>query len=459
MTRIRLELRFRLPFRFIVVLYATAVSAFIACARPASAPDLRGPDDVTELTSDQRAHIRALVGTAAESPQDFTAQKIAGFALMHLTLSGALHLQRHAELHLERAYELRQDDAELNRTLGRFYNMRAVDHDFSKSAWQQRVYASLLGEQSPRRMSDAHFIAYSFFSLAELIRLADQHKLLRAFSRLRQLERDLEDRVHANPDDVELRALAGNFALFFAGEVPVGRRRRIDRGIRHFEFVRRHWDRMGASAKDPQHCPNTYENFMFELAEAHLARDHEAQARQIYQELARVRSPRTRAKELIAAVSEHRLAYLGSYRGDLRLMPPWPSDVGNCVVCHSYTGEIPEHSLRVHSPLHLDRLPTAAVPKPADTARLVAAKIVTIATDYPATAAPLLALIRLRCASCHFPGGRAAGTIDLSRYKSVMHQADAISETVADGTMPPTTPLSTDERRTLSEWLTHLGDR
>ena len=84
---------------------------------------------------------------------------------------------------------------------------------------------------------------------------------------------------------------------------------------------------------------------MFELAEGHTALRELDQAREIYEELATPRPPDNPARSQVAAVSRERLRDLEAYAGDLRLMPPWPSDVANCVVCHASDAPVSEASL------------------------------------------------------------------------------------------------------------------
>ncbi len=65
----------------------------------------------------------------------------------------------------------------------------------------------------------------------------------------------------------------------------------------------------------------------------------------IYEELSSVSEPSTRAKEQIADVSAERARRVDRYVGDMDLMPPWPSDEANCVVCHSWTQDVSRASL------------------------------------------------------------------------------------------------------------------
>ena len=324
------------------------------------------------LHDEQRLRLHSLLARAQAHPDRFAAHKAAGLYTMWLTLSGHLSFLETAEHHLERAFELHPHDTELNRSLGRFYNLRSVAGDYSKAKWQVQVYRALLGDADPQTLKRREFVAWSFFQMGRALDLRQQQRLLGALAVVRRLERALDVRVRSDPDDVEVKALAGNFALFFAGNLPTGKKRRVRRAIALFEYVHNHWDEMPAHAKDPYHCPNTYENFMFELAEAHLALGNVERAGVLYDELVQraddpqkpgVGAPQaaTRAQVTIAAVSQQRLSNLGRYSGDLRLMPPWPSDVGNCVVCHSWSADVPLTSL------HTDTIPT--IPAPVDLPR------------------------------------------------------------------------------------------
>lgn len=419
-----------------------------ACHDPAANKrSFQHPPTYAELTPAQAAEVQALQARADAAPADYLAQKEAGLRMMDYALSGVLPLQPRAERYLERAFALRSNDPELTRTLGRFYNMRAVEHDFSKAPMQQRVYGALLGDQDPAQMSVSSFVSYSFLQLARIIEPADDRHMLVAFRRLRALERALERRTAAEPDDVELHALAGNFALFFAGYVPVGQRKRLRRGVEHFEHVKAHWGQMRPGARDELRCPNTYENFVFELGEAHLALGNEARARAIYEELVSVREPATRGKELIAAASEHRLAHLPEYAGRTELMPPWPSDVGNCIVCHAYTSDLPVNTFYVAPGLQVDLRARESH-----------------AVDRPVLERPLDGgaqeasddLLSRRCGACHGEGGRAQHVLDLADASVVASARPQLLEVIEAGTMPPDRTLTDDERRALLE---HVRER
>jgi hypothetical protein len=250
-----------------------------------------------------------------------------------------------AEAHLERAFELDPNDNTVTRSLGRFYNMRTVAGDYSKAEIQVKVYHALLGDTPPLEMSHRGFVAWTFFQMGRALTAYNQGKLVRALRTVRVLEKTLSKRVKKDPTNVELRALAGNFAFFFAGNLPTRKRTRVRTGVEHFSYARANWERMRKGARDPVHCPNTYENFMFELAEGHLILKQLDEARSIYEELAQPHDPLTPARVQVATVSQERLDNLAAYAGDMALMPPWPSDEANCVVCHAGRAEVSERTL------------------------------------------------------------------------------------------------------------------
>jgi hypothetical protein len=346
--------------------FGLIVALVLACrrepARPAPQPHELRRD--LELTDEQSTWLRELAARANANPRDFAARKASGLAHMRFCLSGVLSLQERAELDLEAAFLLDPTDRDVTRSLGRFYNMRAVAGDTSKAERQVEVYRAHLGDTPVDAMSSSQFVAWSFSQLGEILTRRNRGKLLDALRTIEALEEKLAARVAAHPDDIEMRALAGNFAFFFAGNLPFGKKHRVEQAVAHFEVLRARWDELRVGARDENECPNTRENFMFELAEGYLALDRADAAAPIFEELAAIRPPVTRAKEEIAHVATERLGALAHYAGSMELMPPWPSDVGNCVVCHAYTSDVPLTSLHVRTPIRLDDVPSAARPKP-----------------------------------------------------------------------------------------------
>ena len=435
--------------------------ALLACnGKPKGHPSLdQGPQAHTrrdlELSDEQARALAELAARADANPNDFASRKASGLAHMNFTLAGVLRLQARAELDLEAAFALDPGDALLNRSLGRFYNMRAVEGDWSKAEMQVRVYHALLGDRDPAAMSDSDFVAYSFFQLGRILAKKNRGKNLDALATVTDLEAQLAARVAKSPDDVELHALAGNFAFFFAGNIPLARERRVREAVDYFTVVRARWDELRPGAKDPEHCPNTRENFMFELAEGHMVLGEGDEARVIYAELAAIQGPRTRAKELIAHVASERLRNFDSYLGDMRLMPPWPSDVGNCVVCHAWNAEVSLDSLWSLEPIRAEDVPSKAQHKPIG-AWLIGGEssVGASATIEARERLPdaLAGLIERACVPCHFAGGEAVDALDLSRAASVIDAAQWIDARVGGGEMPPDQGLSAAERAVVRDW-------
>ena len=449
-------------------------------AKPIGHPSRNvGPEQHTrrdlELTAEQQTYLDELARAADEAPEDFEALRRSGLAHMNFALSGVLSLQDRAERDLEAAFALDPSDRVLARSLGRFYNMRAVDGDYSKADMQVRVYAALLGAEpddpdtipDPLTMGDEDFVAYSFFMLGRILTDKNRGNNLQALAKVKTLERQLAARVAAQPEVIEFRALAGNFAFFFAGNIPVERERRVREAVAYFEVLRARWDELRPGARHPSHCPNTRENFMFELAEGLLVLERGSEAEAIYRELSTLRAPRTRAKERIAQVAEDRLAHLAEYSGDMRLMPPWPSDVGNCVVCHAWSSEVGLESLYTLAPL--EALPSQAETKPIGTTLNVDEDWTPTGTDPKAKPEPgptiaererlpaeLASLVEARCAPCHFAGGEVVDMLDLSTAAVVERRAKAIRKRVVDdGDMPPD-GLGADERVLVQSWFESL---
>jgi hypothetical protein len=424
--------------------------AIIACqGKPGGHPSraLDGPQAHTrrdlDLSAEQEAYLAELAAAADARPDDFAARRASGLAHMQFTLAGVLRLRDRAERDLEAAFALDSSDAELNRSLGRFYNLRAVAGDFSKADMQVKVYAALLGEREPTSMDDSAFVAYSFFMLGQILADKNRGNNLKALRKVGELEDQLAERVRRQPDNVEFRALAGNFAFFFAGNIPLERERRVGEAVAYFELVRERWDELRPGAKHPTHCPNTRENFMFELAEGLMVLERGSDARPIYEELTQITTPRTRAKELIAHVASERLRNFDDYLGEMRLMPPWPSDVGNCVVCHAWSSDVGFESLYAVESISLEDVPSQAQLRPITPADEIAEAV-------PENVAEL---IERECGPCHFAGGEAVDLLDLSDAATIQRQASSIVMRVDAGEMPPNGGLDEQQRALLRAWV------
>lgn len=407
-----------------------------------------------ELSAEQEAHLAELAAAADRNPDDFEARKASGLAHMSFTLAGVLRLRDRAEQDLEAAFALDPTDVLVNRSLGRFYNLRAVAGDYSKAQMQVKVYAALLGDEPVASMSDSEFVAYSFFMLGRVLTAKNRGNKLEALGLVTDLEAQLAERVRQHPDTIEYRALAGNFAFFFAGNIPLERQRRVREAVAHFEVLRARWDQLRPGARDPLHCPNTRENFMFELAEGYLVLERPAEARAIYQELAQISEPRTRAKELIAHVANERLRNLDAYVGDMKLMPPWPSDVGNCVVCHSWSSEVPLESLYSIEPIRLEDVPSQAQERPLGP--VIAPQGAATIAGRERLPEAVASVLENECGPCHFAGGELANLLELSQAEVVLRHAALIGERVDAGEMPPEGGLAEQQRALLRAWIDGL---
>jgi tetratricopeptide (TPR) repeat protein len=447
------------------------VLGLLACAlacqsKPRGHPmrSAEGPQKHTrrdlELSAEQEAYLAKLAAEADQNPEDFEALERSGLAHMNFTLAGVLHLRDRAEQDLEAAFALDPSDELLTRSLGRFYNLRAVAGDYSKADMQVKVYAALLGDEDPMAMTDSKFVAYSFFMLGQILADKNRGRNFQALSKVGELEEQLAERIRRQPDNIEFHALAGNFAFFFAGNIPLSRERRVREAVAYFEVLRARWSELRPGARDPMHCPNTRENFMFELAEGYMVLEQPEQARPIYEELAQIHEPRTRGKELIAHVSQERLRNLDRYVGEMRLMPPWPSDVSNCVVCHAWSSEVGLASLYSVEDIHLEDVPSKAQLKPiVGLLNMPGAdgpgETVEIA-DRERLPAELAELIEGQCAPCHFEGGQVVDMLDLSRAAEIEAHAEVIAERVEAGEMPPEGGLDEGQRAIVRDWAAGL---
>lgn len=406
-----------------------------------SGTDQRAPDPSLRrdlaLTPAQAEYLAKLAANADAHPDDAQARKASGLAHMRFALSGVLSLRERAELDLEAALRLDRDDRELARALGRFYNMRAVERDGSKAAAQIEAYRAYLGEVAVGEMRSEQFVAYAFSQLGHILELRNRGRLLAAYGVVKQLEDQLRERTTRAPDDIELLAVAGNFSFFFAGNIPSGKKQRVRDAVNYFTQLRARWSQLREGARDPEQCPNTYENFMFELAEGHVTLGELDRARPIYEELTQLREPITRPKQQIAFVAAERLRNLDYYDGKLELMPPWPSDLGNCVVCHAYTSEVPLTTLYSREPLTLDDMPRVESKPIPSTARV---------PD------EVRAILGEHCSRCHGDDGAAESFANFDSDAAALLHSAAIGRRVAAGEMPPDQPLPPGIGEVLTRW-------
>lgn len=404
--------------------------------RPVSQPMASAPSEPAKATS----YLDGLAAEADRAPRDRRRRKASGLAHLRAALAtGEPAWQDRAELDLEAVLELDPTDEQVARALGRFYNLRAVQGDGSRAEAQARAYALILGDAPNVDSLDRfQFSAWCFAQMGRILHEKLEGRLFAALAHVRAVEQALSDRVARDPLDGEARILRGNFAVFFAGHVPMGKRERVETAVDALLWVREHWADVPIGNRDPGECPNTYENLMFELAEGLMVIKRVDEAATIYSELAAVPARSTMPQRQIAAVAEERLAHLDDYAGDMSLMPPWPSDGANCSVCHAYDHDVAWTSLYTRSTPKLDMRAGGAPQK---------APNIVIDSD-------VRAVIDARCVSCHQPGREGGRWLDLTLDEEIKARWAAMAEHVKDGTMPPEHSLSADEVAILNRWKT-----
>ena len=135
-------------------------------------------------------------------------------------------------------------------------------------------------------------------------------------------------------------------------------------------------------------------------------------------------------------------------------MPPWPSDVGNCVVCHAWSSEVGLDSLVTVEPIRLEDVPSQAQMKPLRSEDNGSPPNITGREQLPEGVA---ALFESECGPCHFAGGEVADVLDFSNVETIQRRATNVLERVEAGEMPPDGGLSDDQRAVLRTWAADLG--
>lgn len=325
----------------------------IGCVGQLDPPPPRTADQFTQgrtlVDLDALARARAQADAA---PDDVDAQWRAGISHARATLQGHVELRDHAERYLERAWQLdpKAERVPAAQVLARFLNMRSSVLDLDKLELQIALYESLIDpterERGPERMDAEQFHFASFVAAAEALRTYARGRSVAALRRLTALERTMEIRAQAHPDDIDSCAMAGNFELTFAGVVPVGVERRLARGVSYLETQQDHWAQLSPRARSTAIAPNVRSVFALFLAEGLLARGEIDEAERRYRELVSLADvPDTAPRRQIVALAQHRLEHLPDYAGARELLPPWPSGVTGCVACHSHEAALPTDDL------------------------------------------------------------------------------------------------------------------
>ena len=314
----------------------------LGCAASVEVPphlDLDEPAALPRIDPVDPGELARLAAAADATPGDEPAQFRAGIEHAHAVMVGHLSYRDTAERYLQRAHALAPGESPATLILARFLNLRASVLDLSKIELQADLY-----RVAAAREPDA-FTMRAFLQSAELLEAYGDGRVLAAFRQLKQLERDLEDRARTAQDDVDTHAMAGNFALTWAGVIGVGSRRRLDDGTAYLEVQQARWDELSPGARDVGIAPGVQSVFTLALAEGHLAAARTDEARAVYKRLLELDVPHTRARAQIEAVARHRLDHLDAYAGDRDLLPPWPHGPSGCIACHARTTELPATGL------------------------------------------------------------------------------------------------------------------
>lgn len=330
-----------------------------ACLGPLDPPPPRAGEQFTGeralVDLDALAQLRA---EAEAAPDQLAPQWRAGMAHVRASLEGHVELRDHAERYLERAWQLDPAGAEVPaaRVLARYLNMRSSVLDLSKVELQIELYASLLADDTlardPAALAAEQFHFASFHAAAVALRRYGEGQPLVALREVAALERAMAERLAAHPDDIDSATMAGNFALTFAGVIPVGGRARLAAGIDYLGVQQDRWDQLSPRARSQSIAPNVHSVFALFLAEALLARGDTDEAGRRYQALIDLPGqPDTGPRRQIVALAEHRLAHLDAYAGAAELLPPWPAGVTGCVACHSQAASLPTDDLYLLSDL------------------------------------------------------------------------------------------------------------
>lgn len=297
--------------------------------------------------------LATLRAAADADPSALTQQWRAGTAHVRASLRGHIEQREHAERYLERAWRLDPagERVPAARVLARFLNMRSSVMDLSKVELQLQLYASqqVADEGSGHaQLEPAAFHVDSFARGAEALRRYGEGDTLAALRTLERLERSLERRIAQYPEEIDTHTMAGNFALTFAGVLPVGVERRLQRGIEHLEVQQDHWEQLSPRARNTELAPNVRSVFAIFLAEALLAAGERESAAARYEQLIAFTPdevPETQVRAQLVALARHRLANLDAYAGSRELLPPWPAGVSGCVACHARVAVLPTDDL------------------------------------------------------------------------------------------------------------------
>jgi hypothetical protein len=331
----------------VMLLGLTACHVSLTPPRTRSAEEFTGGRALVDL-----AELAALRERADAAPNDLGEQWAAGMAHVWASLQGHIELRDTTERLLHRAWQLdpRGDRVPAAKVLARYLNMRSSVLDLDAIELQVELYAELCEPDAQAEgvaaMPAEQFELASLGLAAQALAEYGEGHELAAYARLRELERRMDRRLRAHPDEIDTHAMAGNFELTFAGVLPIAADDRLDQAIDHFAIQQAEWDQLSRGARNTRVAPNVRSVFALWLAEGLLAAGESARAADAYRSLIDLREQAdTGPRRQIVALAEHRLANLDRYAGADELLPAWPAGVTSCVACHSQAATLPTDDL------------------------------------------------------------------------------------------------------------------
>jgi len=298
------------------------------------------------------AELARLRERAELAPDDLDAQWSAGMAHLQASLQGHVELRDATERLLHRAWQLdpQGDEVPAAKVLARFLNMRSSVLDLDAIELQIALYELLCDPRAQARgvaQMPAEQFQFASMGLAAqaLAEYGEGHELA-AIARVRKLERRMDRRLRAHPDEIDTHTMAGNFELTFAGVLPIAAAARLDQALLHLDIQQNHWEGLSPGARDADVAPNVHSVFGLWLAEGLLAADQPDRAADAYRRVIDLPDQAdTAPRRQIVALAEHRLANLDRYAGADALLPVWPAGVSSCVACHSQAATLPTDDL------------------------------------------------------------------------------------------------------------------
>lgn len=317
-----------------------------ACGRSLQAPAAVALVDHRE--DGRSSGLPALRARADGHPSDHEAQFDAGMGHLWSTLEGNLAHREAAEHYLERAWRRDPGAQPIAPVLARFLNLRSTALDFSRLDLQIELYESIVDSPvDPASAGREDFTFDCFLEAARAMRAYDEGHTLAASVRVARLERRLEARLQSHPNEVDTHAMAGNYALGFAGSLPFGKRARLARAVTHLRVQQARWDELSPGARAEYVAPNVRVVWAFMLAEALTASGEVDEARGHYERVVEQARADSLPAIALADASRERLARLAAYAGREELLPVWPAGPASCMACHSERARLPTDGLFV----------------------------------------------------------------------------------------------------------------